>query len=230
MGSGWSARGGALPILAVDGTLQKVHTPQSSEKAKAVRSGRKKMPALNHLCVCDWRGRWRAVFPGFDGARHDAQIFKATPLFVRREDFFEGVQTMLGDAGFEGCGILSVLKGKNLSAEEKGLVHDIRRHRVVIEFAFGYTKYKWQILRGEFRGDLGGAGLVFHLCCALTNLIFENQGYLRGGLYQMQCALEGWEQALLERFPFELWDSSAVSDFLQENLDIYKNFEEAYLG
>ena len=54
--------------------------------------------------------------------------------------------TLLGDAGFEGCGIITPAKG---DLAEVGAQHDkvISQHRFIVEFTFGFTKYTWQILR-----------------------------------------------------------------------------------
>lgn len=185
----------------VDGTLQETHKPLNRAADKALYTKRKAMHCYNHICICDWQGKFRKVFVGFDGSVHDSQALRQTSAFLEREVLFDAKQSMLGDAGFAGVGIISSPTGNQLNAEQEQLRQDIKRHRVVIEFAFGYLKFKWRILRAEWRWDLEEAPRVFKLCCQLTNMLYRHRGYLRSGVYRFQFQLEDWEKELASRLP-----------------------------
>lgn len=201
------------PIIIIDGTLQQVENWRVE-----YFNGRKAKYCLNHIAVCDWRGVWRKIFSGYPGHTHDATAFQTTPLFKQMRDVTqlgpEG-RTMLGDAGFQGCSIIPPPKHKKraadgqaipLTPEEKVLWHKITRHRVMIEFSFGYLKHKWGILQCKWRWGRENAPLMFELCCMLSNFLYRKHGYLRDHAYHINKAYEAWEVELAAVLGNEEWN------------------------
>jgi hypothetical protein len=219
------AGGPVVPVAIVDGTLQPINRPSLDQNK--FYTGRKKGHALNHIVVCDWRGKWLYAKVGFAGKTHDALAFSNTELFAYWQRFFSPHQTMLADSGFIGYGLCTPHKASPhaaLSTTEREHNKVVARHRIVIECSIGYTKSHWQILQGRWRWNLSRAPTVFLLCLQLTNLLYEWHGYLRGEKYQQQGNWEAWEAELGQRVAWDLANESAVSAVL-ENPAFYSSME-----
>lgn len=215
------------PICAVDGTLQIIQRP-SKLRQRVYYNGKRRAHALNHMACCDYTGKFTAVFPGFYGSVHDSNAYRATPLFTHKNDWFGDGETLLGDSGFEGCGIDTVQKKNsktNQSEEEQWLNMQRKANRVVIEAAFGYNQYKWKVLRQKWRWDLNKAPLVFKLCCQLSNMLFDKYGALRGEGFLVRKELLEWEKKLQSVYGLDGLDSKELKERLTKADDLYEEFE-----
>ncbi len=189
------APGTLLPIGVVDGTAQYVRRPGADEPL--YYNGRKKRHFLNHLVVCDWRGRIMAAFVGYNGRTHDSIAYRTCPLHTRRREFFSQGQTLLADNGFQGCDLLTPVTRRGSGPSERERMYNklVRRYRVVIEFLFGAMKSKFGIIAGTWRHNLARADMVFMLCCQLMNFYMDVNGKtVRGRAFRNRLDMEEWEQ------------------------------------
>lgn len=217
------------PIGVVDGTAQFIRRPGPNEPL--YYNGRKKRHFINHLVVCDWRGRIMHVMAGFTGKTHDGVAYRQSNLFTNRRAYFSRHQTLLADNGFQGCGLVTPFTRQRgaLTAYERGFNQFVRRHRVVIEFVFGAMKSKFGILRGEWRHSLARANAVFLLCCQLMNFYMDtNKRYVRGPAFRITRALEEWERSALSQLGGD-WTMRSRAQIRQyfmspEVQPIYANF------
>jgi len=188
------------PIFLCDGTIQKVHSPQGAAEPLMYCS-RKKVHGFNHQIVCQWDGRIVAVYTGFNGCEHDSVCYRMLPLYSQRDQYFSGNETLIGDCGYQGCGVMHVRPeragGSRADMEYNRL---LRRHRVLIEFVIGAVKNKFAIVQKPWaRGgsNLPCANDAFFVCCQLFNFWMAKYGYLRGAAYRQRHALEAWERQFL---------------------------------
>ena len=186
------------PIGIIDGTIQEVSQPGDASEPLMYCS-RKSVHGYNHQIVCRWDGKILAVFPGFYGSNHDSICYRMTDLYTQRATSFSDNETLMADAGYEGCGIMHVEKAPT-HASMIEYNRRLRRHRVLIEFVIGSVKNKFQLVqkcwvRGANRQFASDA---FVVACQLLNFWMSRYGYLRGVEYQQKHALERWEAKLLE--------------------------------
>ena len=203
----WPADKLQCPIAIVDGTIQKVRQPGDSTEPLLYCS-RKTTHGFNHQIVCRWDGKILAVFPGFYGSVHDSSCYRMTELYADRASFFSDNESILADSGYEGCGIMHVLKAPT---DPSAIQYNrrVRRHRVLIEFVIGGVKNTFSIVKDPWiRGaNRGFASDAFVVACQLFNFWMSKYGYLRGVAYQQRHALETWEAVLLERIGQRAWDA-----------------------
>ena len=164
------ASGVACPIGLVDGSIQPIQTPHDGSEPLFYCS-RKSVHGWNHQLVCRWDGKLLGVFPGFYGSVHDSLCYRMTDLHINMGQYFSGTESLIGDCGYQGCGILHVRKGAT-TREELQYNSRLRRHRVLIEFVIGAIKKKFSIVgkvwtRGG--GNLRLANDTFVVCCQLFN-------------------------------------------------------------
>ncbi|GIL93017.1 hypothetical protein Vretimale_15449 [Volvox reticuliferus] len=218
-----SMRGVGRDMAAVgiiDGTAQYIRRPGADEPL--FYNGRKKRHFLNHLVVCDWRGRILAVRTGFTGKTHDGVAYRACDLYTQRRRFFAAGQTLLADNGFESCGLITPMKkqrGQAMSSNNRAYNRLVRRYRVVIEFLFGAMKIKFGMISGVWRHSLPRANMIFMLCCQLMNYYMRvNRKYIRGDRFSLnEMAMEAWEEAVLRGTgnDWEQSDRDSVRAFFQ---------------
>jgi hypothetical protein len=200
-GSLWDfpATGLLCPIFILDGTIQEVEKPDDPSEA-VLWCARKKKHGFNHQLICQWNGKIVAVHTGFHGSEHDSTCYRLMPMYMTRGQYFSDNETLIADAGYEGCGVMHVRK--RVSTEvERWFNSKIRRHRVLVEFVFGAIKSKFTIVKNAWtRGGVNRAtaGDVFFLCCQLFNFWMAKYGYLRGAAYRVRHELEAWEAKLLQ--------------------------------
>ncbi|GIM12176.1 hypothetical protein Vretimale_15585 [Volvox reticuliferus] len=204
----------------IDGTAQYIRRPGADEPL--FYNGRKKRHFLNHLVVCDWRGRILAVRTGFTGKTHDGVAYRACDLYTQRRRFFAAGQTLLADNGFESCGLITPMKkqrGQAMSSNNRAYNRLVRRYRVVIEFLFGAMKIKFGMISGVWRHSLPRANMIFMLCCQLMNYYMRvNRKYIRGDRFSLnEMAMEAWEEAVLRGTgnDWEQSDRDSVRAFFQ---------------
>lgn len=215
-----------VPIGLVDGTVQRIQKPKTLRQ-RPFYTGRKRLHCVNHIVTCDWRGVFTAAYTSFYGSAHDATAYKQTELFTECEKFFSPKETLLGDTGFEGLGIEFIKKQEKekRSEAERYLNLQRKQNRVVIEASFGYNQFKWKILRQHWRYDLNKIGLVFRLCCQLTNRLYRQYGALRNDDFLIRKEVLEWERRLIERFGADQLDNPDVSEHLQCNDALFESFE-----
>ncbi|KAF9124887.1 hypothetical protein BGX30_000709, partial [Mortierella sp. GBA39] len=77
----------------------------------------------------------------YTGSRHDSAACKDTPLYRRKEDYFQGDEHLIGDAAYALTPtVITPYKGKNQPAHRDDFNKKLRSSRVKIEHAFGWLK------------------------------------------------------------------------------------------
>ena len=124
------------------------------------------------------------VQAGYEGARHDLEIFRSTIPDIRiiMEAHPRMPQKVLGDKGYQ-CHDIDFLltphKGSidNLSRQQLQFNDRIGKSRIIIENFFGRLKSKFAIIGSKFRGDHKNYENIFTLCCALVNFEIRECGH-----------------------------------------------------
>ena len=193
-----------VPIGIVDGTPQFTNRPVDKVQAALMYNGRKKRHGHNHQVCCRWDGHILGV-QSFYLHANDTLCYQLTPWHQSKGSHFSGQQTLLADAGYEGCGLLHVRK--NVSTDQERAFNAlVRRHRVLIEFVFGALKTKFKIVQKTWTHTQGSrdsaclhtASDTFFACCQLLNYWMDKYGHLRGAKYRVRHELEVWEERLLQ--------------------------------
>lgn len=134
-------------IGAVDG----VHFPLESAPSLSTKewNTRKCVYAMGCTAVCDHQGRFIYVSTGYIGSMNDSQAYSMTQLSTKKEDFFQGLEFILGDAGYANTPtVITRFKGNDANDPQRAAFNNIHGSaRVKIEHAFGWLKLKWQSLQ-----------------------------------------------------------------------------------
>jgi hypothetical protein len=202
--------------MVADCSLLRIQRP--SQHQQDFFNGRKKRHAVNIFTCCDWRGATTLVSAAYPGAQHDSTCYRQTELFANWQQFMSVGETILADSGFKGCGLHHVVPrpcNGSLSLQQQQENARIKRHRVIVEFSYGFIKYKWRILAGVWMWHpLDKAATVFTLAAQLCNRIMRHRGYLRGAAYASRRSMEQWEQLLAVKLPQQQWDGQQLDEVL----------------
>jgi hypothetical protein len=205
-----------IPIMATDCTLQPIQRPTHDESAWYCK--RKAIHCVKHWSVVDWRGFTTMLRTNFSGRESDANTYRRSDLFNSWSTHMSPHETILADSGFPGCALHYVLPKPahgSLTPAQQQENSRIRRHRVIIEFSYGFVKYKWAVLRKKWQWHpKEKAGWAYRLGTQLCNRIMHSrQCYLRSSAYYGTKQLERWEAMLQEQVP--VWEGDVVQQVLE---------------
>jgi hypothetical protein len=126
-------------VGVVDGTMIEIY--RAPEFGRDTFATRKSNFAMGATGVCDHRGVFIFFTTGYTGSRHDSAAYKDTPLYQRKEDYFQGDEHLIGDAAYALTPtVITAYKGKNQPAHRDDFNKKLRSSRVKIEHAFGWLK------------------------------------------------------------------------------------------
>ncbi len=115
-------------------------------------SGKHRRYGVSVAVLADLHGRVRGTGRAHPGSRHDAWCFGQDRLRQR----LGRAGAVVGDAGYQGCGIITPIKkkpGVPRCAADKQFNTAVARLRVGVEWAIAHLK-NWRILATRYRGDL----------------------------------------------------------------------------
>jgi len=111
-------------------------------------------------------GMFYWVSKPFPGAVHDMRVFREAGLL----NLLPSAERLIGDKGYQGHPkIITPIKGRYPSKDEREFNTMIGEWRIVVEHSFGKLK-RFHCLTQPWRGSLEKQGIVFRLCCHITNL------------------------------------------------------------
>ncbi len=162
--------------LLIDTTEQERRKPKDREKRKAFYSGRKKRHTFKTQVVVEkGKGLIMDVSPGWEGRRHDMEVFCSSGV----KEKFEGIKVEgWMDRGY--VGIERVCrweirqpkkkpKGRELGEEERERNREINRERVKVEHGILAMK-RYQVMGGIYRGREGGYAGMVEVVAGLVNM------------------------------------------------------------
>jgi DDE superfamily endonuclease/Helix-turn-helix of DDE superfamily endonuclease len=145
------ARRGAV---LVDGLVAPVGERDGTED---LFSDKKGFCGINIQFVATLSGQLADVGDPCPGARHDSRAFKESGIAERWAGHYaEGGPGMIGDKGYQGCGIISPYKKppkRELTAARKACNTALNRVRAAVERAIAHLK-SWKVLKTGFRRSL----------------------------------------------------------------------------
>jgi hypothetical protein len=146
------ARRGAV---LVDGLVAPVGERDGAED---LFSDEKGFSGINIQFVATLSGRLADVGDPCPGARHDSRAFRESGIAERWAGHFapDG-PGMIGDKGYQGCGIISPYKKppkRELTEVRKACNTALNRVRAAVERAIAHLK-SWKVLKTGFRRSLG---------------------------------------------------------------------------
>lgn len=163
---------------------------------------RKFVYAMGCTAVCDHQGRFTFVSTGYVGSMNDSLAYRATRLHKDRDEFFQGKEYLLADAGYSITStVIPRYKGTDITPQEHRFNGLHGSARVKIEHAFGWLKLKWQSLQNlpvkiDKKRHIGRASSWVIACMILHNFCLVHPD---GG--ETDDAEENWNQRALHAPP-----------------------------
>jgi hypothetical protein len=169
-------------MCLVDGSLVPV---LNWRHRRDLYSGKHRRYGVNVQAIVDIHGRVVGTSRAFPGSRHDSWCFEQ----VGWNAVLVGSGGGVGDAGYQGCGLVSPIKkrpGVDRLEHDTEFNAGLAKIRAGVEWGFAHLK-NWRILAGRYRGDLHRIDSVIQ---AVTGLQILNERFsarrlaFRAGLTQ----------------------------------------------
>lgn len=165
-----------------DGTLFPLAFEPQTEDAPDY-SGRKYGYSLSTMIICDHLRRIRHYLAGFPGSAHDNRIFKATRLALKPDEYFDGMQYLLGDSAFENQWFMVAAhkkpKDQAIPKNQEKFNEKLASLRIISEHCIGMLKGRFPWLRSiriQITEDKDSLRRILHLLEAtvvLHNMLIE---------------------------------------------------------